>query len=32
MPGRIVLMRMPSDMKSRAIGRVIPATPAFEAA
>ncbi len=32
MPGRIVLMRIPSLIKSRAIGRVMPSTAALLAA
>ncbi len=32
MPGRIVLTRMPSFIRSRAIGSVMPTMPAFEAA
>ena len=31
MPGRMVFTRMPSFMRSRAMGRVMPITPAFEA-
>ena len=31
-PGRMVLTRTPSSIKSRAIGRVMPTTPAFDAA
>ena len=30
-PGRMVLMRMPSFIRSRAIGRVIASTPPFDA-
>jgi hypothetical protein len=31
MPGAIVQHRMPEGAKSRAMGKVIPTTPAFEA-
>ena len=31
MPGRMVLTRMPSPIRSRAIGRVMPTTPPFDA-
>ncbi|MNO04288.1 hypothetical protein D3C81_2252710 [compost metagenome] len=31
MPGSMVLTRMPSPIRSRAMGSVMPTTPAFEA-